>query len=90
MALAMIEAAEADGCLKADGFVVEYTGVSLSLVGAGFVVPLWQQQIADQIELVSTQEAAATSAHLAREEGLFGGNLDRRKRSRGFAIKGRD
>jgi cysteine synthase len=42
-------------------------------VGAGFVVPLWQQGIADDIEQVSTQEATAMSLRLAREEGLFGG-----------------
>jgi cysteine synthase A len=42
-------------------------------VGAGFVVPLWQQGIADHIEQVSTQEATAMSLRLAREEGLFGG-----------------
>jgi cysteine synthase len=42
-------------------------------VGAGFVVPLWQQSIADQIEQVSTEEAAAMSLRLAREEGLFAG-----------------
>src|SRR3954471_24987093 len=44
MALAMIEAAEADGRLKRDGFVVEYTGgstgVSLSLVCAVKGYPL--------------------------------------------------
>jgi cysteine synthase A len=42
-------------------------------VGAGFVVPLWQEDIADQIEQVSTEEAAAMSLRLAREEGLFAG-----------------
>jgi cysteine synthase A len=42
-------------------------------VGAGFVVPLWQAHIADRIERVSTDEAAAMSLRLAREEGLFGG-----------------
>jgi cysteine synthase A len=42
-------------------------------VGAGFVVPLWQEDIADQIEVVSTEEAAAMALRLAREEGLFGG-----------------
>jgi cysteine synthase A len=42
-------------------------------VGAGFVVPLWQPGIADQIEQVSTQEANAMAMRLAREEGLFGG-----------------
>lgn len=42
-------------------------------VGAGFVVPLWQDRIADQIELVSTDEAAAMVVRLAREEGVFAG-----------------
>ena len=42
-------------------------------VGAGFVVPLWQQAIADQIEQVSTEEATAMALRLAREEGLFAG-----------------
>jgi len=42
-------------------------------VGAGFVVPLWQDGIADQIEQVSTEEAIAMAIRLAREEGLFSG-----------------
>jgi len=42
-------------------------------VGAGFVVPLWQEGIADQIEQVSTAEAMAMAIRLAREEGLFAG-----------------
>jgi cysteine synthase len=42
-------------------------------VGAGFVVPLWRKDAADDIERVSTDEAAAMSLRLAREEGLFGG-----------------
>jgi cysteine synthase A len=42
-------------------------------VGAGFVVPLWQEDIADQIEQVSTKEAVAMAIRLAREEGLFAG-----------------
>lgn len=42
-------------------------------VGAGFVVPLWQPGLADQIELVSTDEATAMATRLATEEGLFGG-----------------
>ncbi len=42
-------------------------------VGAGFVVPLWEAGIADQIEKVSTEEAVAMSTRLAREEGLFAG-----------------
>ena len=42
-------------------------------VGAGFVVPLWQPDIADKIERVSTEEAMAMGLRLAREEGLFAG-----------------
>jgi len=42
-------------------------------IGAGFVVPLWQKDIADQIEQVSTEEAIAMAFRLAREEGLFAG-----------------
>jgi cysteine synthase A len=42
-------------------------------VGAGFVVPLWQEGIADRIERVSTREAVAMAVRLAREEGLFAG-----------------
>jgi len=42
-------------------------------VGAGFIVPLWQEGIADQIERVSTEEAMAMALRLAWEEGLFGG-----------------
>lgn len=42
-------------------------------VGAGFVVPLWRKDIADQIELVSTEDAVAMAVRLAREEGLFAG-----------------
>lgn len=42
-------------------------------VGAGFVVPLWREDIADEIEQVSTEEAASMALRLAREEGLFAG-----------------
>ena len=42
-------------------------------IGAGFVVPLWQPNIADHIALVSTAEAADMAHRLAREEGLFAG-----------------
>lgn len=42
-------------------------------IGAGFIVPLWQGEIADQIERVSTEEATAMALRLAREEGLFAG-----------------
>ena len=42
-------------------------------VGAGFVVPLWENGIADRIERVSTEEAVAMVKRMAREEGLFAG-----------------
>lgn len=42
-------------------------------IGAGFVVPLWRDDIADQIERVSTEEGTAMALRLAREEGLFAG-----------------
>jgi cysteine synthase len=42
-------------------------------VGAGFVVPLWERNTADRIELVSTDEATAMSLKLIREEGIFAG-----------------
>jgi cysteine synthase len=42
-------------------------------IGAGFVVPLWHQHIADQIDQVSTEDATAMAMRLAREEGLFAG-----------------
>lgn len=42
-------------------------------VGAGFVVPLWHDRVADRIERVSTEAAADMALRLAREEGLFAG-----------------
>jgi len=36
-------------------------------------VPLWQKDIVDQIERVSTEEATAMAFRLAREEGIFPG-----------------
>jgi len=42
-------------------------------VGAGFVVPLWRQDLADRVVRVSTDEAIAMAMRLAREEGLFAG-----------------
>lgn len=41
--------------------------------GAGFVVPLWTQTLADEIQTISTEEAMATARLLAREEGIFAG-----------------
>jgi cysteine synthase A len=42
-------------------------------VGAGFVVPLWRADIADEIATVSTDEAMAMARRLARAEALFAG-----------------
>ena len=42
-------------------------------IGAGFVVPLWQSDLADQIERVATEDAVAMALRLAREEGIFPG-----------------
>jgi len=42
-------------------------------VGAGFVVPLWVEGLADEIQTVSTGEAMAAARRLAREEGIFAG-----------------
>ena len=48
-------------------------GHKIDGIGAGFVVPLWQDGIADAIERVSTEAATAMAFRLAREEGLFAG-----------------
>jgi cysteine synthase A len=42
-------------------------------IGAGFVVPLWQEGMADQIERVSTEQAVTMALRLSREEGVFAG-----------------
>jgi cysteine synthase A len=42
-------------------------------VGAGFVVPLWQPSIADDIATVSTDDAMAMARRLARFDALFAG-----------------
>lgn len=42
-------------------------------IGAGFVVPLWEPSVIDEIVGVSTAEAMDMTRRLARAEGLFGG-----------------
>lgn len=42
-------------------------------VGAGFVVPLWRDDLCDEIQTISTEEAMATARRLARIEGIFAG-----------------
>ena len=41
--------------------------------GVGFVVPLWSETLADEIQTVSTREAMATARRLAKMEGIFAG-----------------
>jgi cysteine synthase A len=41
--------------------------------GAGFVVPLWTEELADEIQTVSAQEAMETARRVARDEGIFAG-----------------
>ena len=42
-------------------------------VGAGFVVPLWEPSLIDEIATVSTDEAMTMARHLARSEAVFAG-----------------
>lgn len=42
-------------------------------VGPGFVPPVWQPDLADQVVAVSTAEAKAMARRLAREEAVFAG-----------------
>ena len=42
-------------------------------IGMGYVVPLWNPDLADEIITVPAAEAMAMARRLAREEGLFGG-----------------
>jgi cysteine synthase A len=41
--------------------------------GVGFVVPLWSDGLADEIQAVSTREAMETARRVARLEGIFAG-----------------
>lgn len=42
-------------------------------VGPGFVPPVWGQGLADEVQVVSTDEAKAMARRLAKEEALFAG-----------------
>lgn len=42
-------------------------------IGAGYVVPLWHDKIADELERVTTGDAKAMAFRLAAEDGLFCG-----------------
>jgi cysteine synthase A len=42
-------------------------------IGIGFIPPLWQPEIVDEILTVTTEEAINMARRLAREEGIFAG-----------------
>jgi cysteine synthase A len=42
-------------------------------VGIGYIPPLWDPSVADEVLAVATEEAKAMARRLAREEALFGG-----------------
>jgi cysteine synthase len=42
-------------------------------VGVGFVPPLWEPSLVDEIVAIPTEDAKEMTRRLAREEGLFGG-----------------
>jgi len=42
-------------------------------IGIGFIPPLWQPELVNDIQTVSTDEAKAMARRLAREEGIFAG-----------------
>jgi len=50
------------------GFAAQIAGT-----GAEFIVPLWAETFADEIQTISTQEAMEAARHLARHEGIFAG-----------------
>lgn len=42
-------------------------------IGIGFIPPLWQPELVDEVQQVTTAEAIAMTRRLAREEGVFAG-----------------
>ena len=42
-------------------------------IGIGFIPPLWEPELVNEIQPVSTEEAKAMARRLAREEGVFAG-----------------
>jgi cysteine synthase A len=42
-------------------------------IGIGFLPPLWQPELVNEIQPVSTEDAKAMARRLAREEGIFAG-----------------
>src|SRR5207253_4663906 len=42
-------------------------------IGIGFIPPLWQPELVNEIQTVTTEEAKEMTRRLAREEGIFAG-----------------
>lgn len=42
-------------------------------IGIGFVPPLWNRELVDEVQSVSTEESKEMARRLAREEGIFAG-----------------
>ena len=42
-------------------------------IGIGFIPPLWQPELVDEILTVTTDDAKEMTRRLAREEGIFAG-----------------
>ena len=42
-------------------------------IGIGFIPPLWEPDLVNDIEMVSTEDAKAMARRLARDEGIFAG-----------------
>jgi cysteine synthase len=42
-------------------------------IGIGFIPPLWEPKLVDEIQCVSSEEAKAMARRLAKEEGIFAG-----------------
>jgi cysteine synthase A len=66
MAQAVVNGAVSSGRLAPGSHTIEG-------VGPGFVPPMWQPGLADEILQVSTSEAKDMARRLAREEALFAG-----------------
>jgi cysteine synthase len=42
-------------------------------IGVGFIPPLWQPELVNELDAVTTEEAKDMARRLAREEGIFAG-----------------
>ena len=42
-------------------------------IGIGFIPPLWQPELVNKLEMVTSEEAKEMARRLAREEGIFAG-----------------